>query len=368
MHTNQQQKIISMLNAQHSSQSEKSADHQRQIMSRLSSASLEVIARQKGLQHLARQNCRQGSCIGKKVALVTHTSKTQHEQTRACISALTSEIKQLKVSLGLDSEQLTRYDRNIIFFGERSDMILAYLLPLQNDLEYALESLKNDHNQEISVSHAQWLQTEFRRLIASAAQESASRFPDSTARSIDLWSYPLESDSLSKMEIERKRKLSATGHQEDNRLTKRSAVIPRSYVRSSNQVWSMSTPSGDVHLSIPPAHTASNQDQAGVEVGLSCMITQNRSTFAINARFCRVSSEVSQPKVHTQLSVFTKVTDVSDIYWRLFERGTIAEIDFAYRNGTISPFHVDEEGSNYYFRVCTFLIPLPKTFRSADLD
>jgi hypothetical protein len=359
MHTNQQQKIISTLNAQHSSQSKQSAMHQQQIMSRLSSASLEVIARQKELRRLAKQNRHQSSSVGKSVAFATQTSLKQHEQTRASISTLISEIKQLKVSLGLESAQPTQYDRNIFFYGEHSNMIMAYLLPLQSDLEYALESLMNDHSQEISVSHVQWLQTEFRRLIASAAQESATRYPGSTARSTDQWSYPLEPDSSSQIYVERNLKRSAPCHQENNQPKRRGAIVPQSSVRPANQLWSVETPSGSIHLSIPPAKSARTHDQIGEQVCLSCMITQNRSTFAVNTQFRRVSNETSQPKVHTQLSVFTRVEDVSDVYMRLFDRGTITEIDFAYRNGTISPFHVDDVGSNYYFRVRTICLLLP---------
>jgi hypothetical protein len=86
------------------------------------------------------------------------------------------------------------------------------------------------------------------------------------------------------------------------------------------------------------------------------MITQNRSTFAVNARFRRVSDGTSQPNVQTQLSVFNKVEGLDDVYWQLFHHGTIAEIDFAYRHGTISPFHVDNQGFNYYFNVCNSII------------
>jgi hypothetical protein len=357
MHTNQERKIVSTLKAQHSSQSKQNADANRKLLSRLSSASLEVIARQKELRRLAKQNSRHNLTVDKRVELSTQTATRQHENTKESISILTSEIMQLRKSLGIRAPQPIQYHRNILFFGEHRDMIMAYLLPLQSDLDVALESLIVDHGQEISVDHVHWLQMEFRRLIASAAQESATRFPESTATSIDEWCYPLESNSSSsKMSVEQQLQRPYSGHQEESLHANRTAVMPRSHVTSSNQMWSTNTPSGDVYISLPPAQSAGGHDQTGTEVGLSCMITQNRSTFAVNARFRRVSDGTSQPKVQTQLSVFNRVEGVYDVYWQLFRRGTIAEIDFAYRNGTISPFHVDEQGSNYYFNVCNSVI------------
>ncbi|RYN57529.1 hypothetical protein AA0118_g7653 [Alternaria tenuissima] len=352
IHTNEEQKIVSTLKAQHSSQSKQNADANRKLLSRLSSASLEVIARQKELRRLAKQNSRHNLTVDKRVELSTQTATRQHENTKESISILTSEIMQLRKSLGIRAPQPIQYHRNILFFGEHRDMIIAYLLPLQSDLDVAIESLIVDHGQEISVNHVHWLQMEFRRLIASAAQESATRFPESTATPIDEWHYPIElNSSSSKIGVEQQLKRPHSGHQDESLDTKRRAVMPRSHISSSNQMWSTNTPSGDIHISIPPARSDGGHDQTGTEVGLSCMITQNRSTFAVNARFRRVLDGTSQPNVQTQLSVFNKVEGLDDVYWQLFHHGTIAEIDFAYRHGTISPFHVDNQGFNYYFNV-----------------
>jgi hypothetical protein len=389
MHTNQQQKILTTLNAQNNTQSREGAARQHQIMTRLSYASHEVIAQQKQLRRLAKQNLHQGSSLTEKVVLAAHKSTYQHSQTRASIATLTSEIKQIKVSLGLEPVHSTQRnhayqsrgqrDRGILFFGEHSDMIMAYLLPLQMDLESALERLVNDHSHEISVGHVHWLQSEFRRLIASAAQESATRFQGSTASSIDQWSYVTKSKQGSDILAEvsgkvrpssgspsklysAKRKAPTILPGEDSKarrsgtpnrmqLQKKRAMVPRAYPRSSNHTWSMETPSGHIHFSLPPPDFADGQPRVVDEVGLSCMITQNRSTFAVNAQFRRVPSQTSEPEVHTQLSVFNTVENMSGVYRHLFDSGSIAAIDFAYRDGTISPFHVDGTGSNYYFQV-----------------
>ncbi|CAN9410573.1 unnamed protein product [Alternaria alternata] len=281
----------------------------------------------------------------------------------SAIKALNRELQSLKgmtakfrgsktwsrVKYVLNNAKVDKAIRNL----ESNKLLLsAYLLPLQSDLDVAIESLIVDHGQEISVNHVHWLQMEFRRLIASAAQESATRFPESTATPIDEWHYPIElNSSSSKIGVEQQLKRPHSGHQDESLDTKRRAVMPRSHISSSNQMWSTNTPSGDIHISIPPARSDGGHDQTGTEVGLSCMITQNRSTFAVNARFRRVSDGTSQPNVQTQLSVFNKVEGLDDVYWQLFHHGTIAEIDFAYRHGTISPFHVDNQGFNYYFNV-----------------
>jgi hypothetical protein len=389
IHTNEQQKILTTLNAQSNTQSREGAARQRQIMTRLSCASHEVIAQQKQLRHLAKQNLHQGSSLTARVALAAQNSTYQHSQTEASIATLTSEIKQLKVSLGLEPmhsiygnhthQHRGQQDRGILFFGEHSEMIMAYLLPLQFDLESTLERLVNDHSHEISVAHVHWLQSEFRRLIASAAQESAGRFQGSTASSIDQWSYVTKSNQgsgifpevsgkvHSSLEPPRKlysakrkapsilsgesSKVRRSGAPDRVQLQKKRAVAPRAYSRNSNHTWSMETPSGHIHFSLPPPDFAHSQPRVADEVGLSCMVTQNRSTFAVNAQFRHVPGQTSEPEVQTRLSVFNTVENMSEVYRHLFGKGSISAIDFAYRDGTISPFHVDGTGSNYYFQV-----------------
>lgn len=349
LQSNQERSLRSVLDTQHGIQRKESASHQQAMISRLSSAGLEVIAHQKEMRRLAKQNCRYGSSLKKDMARSIKLSAKQHDQTKETISVLTSEIKQLRVSMGLGPSAEISYDRNILFFGQHSGMIMAYLLPLQNDLDEALENLMNRHSRDFSVDHAYWLQREFRRLVASAAQENATRFSESTARSIDQWSYPVQANNKTDLISGQKRKTSDLWHDSGRLSSKKPATMTRqSRIRHSNQLWSLETPSGTVHISLPPARPGQEEVGNGSEAGLSWTITQNRSAFAVNAHFRYLADK---PKVQTQLSVFTRVENVSMLYWRLFNTGTISEIDFAYRNGTISPFHVDDTGSNYYLEV-----------------
>ena len=81
-------------------------------------------------------------------------------------------------------------------------------------------------------------------------------------------------------------------------------------------------------------------------------------SLVVHARFLRNLSYASQPRLYAQLNAFTQVTYAGQYgaYLELLKLGTVAEIDNALREGTISPFHVDEYGDSSCLYVSTFLL------------
>jgi hypothetical protein len=72
----------------------------------------------------------------------------------------------------------------------------------------------------------------------------------------------------------------------------------------------------------------------------------------VQARFWRELCYASRPRIHAQLNAFVQVDiNVESIYGRLFEDGSLAEIDEALRTGTISPFHLNQTDTN----LCLFV-------------
>lgn len=78
----------------------------------------------------------------------------------------------------------------------------------------------------------------------------------------------------------------------------------------------------------------------------------------VQARFLRDLSYASQPRLHAQLNIFTQVKneDCMRNHHEIFAFGTMAEIDDALREGTISPFLVDDNGHNLCLFVSTLLL------------
>jgi len=230
---------------------------------------------------------------------------------------------------------------------------MNYLLPLQDDLDHAIDYLISHHTQEISTRHAERLRSEFAHLVDSATQEKAARHPGSTATSIDQWSYPGNAIEALINQPEREAVGPSQPSSTNCGTVEITATRPRKPQKSRNRTWEVQTDSGVLRISLPHAQQSSRGPNDVDEVGVSYTLVQNRSSLLIDARFLRELCYVSQPRVHAQLYVFTQVCyqDIIFIYNELFEHGTLAEIDDALRAGTISPFHVDEEGDN----MCLFV-------------
>jgi hypothetical protein len=92
---------------------------------------------------------------------------------------------------------------------------------------------------------------------------------------------------------------------------------------------------------------AGEEPQDTAEVGISYTVMQNRLSVRVEACFLRHLLYAGKASICAQLNVFTLVGENVELYYDgLFENASLAELDNALRQGTISPFHIDEYGDN----------------------
>jgi hypothetical protein len=338
------QAIISTLHANHSSN--------QQALVSIHRTQADTLNNQHASRHIATRTQKQTSLILRTVNRADERAIAASTRTAASLNTITADLKQL-LSLNDNSARIQRSGREITFLGDHQDMIMAYLSPLQHDIQSAIKSLILQHGEDISSDSGEWLVSEFKQLVGSAAQETAAQYTDSTAKPFDQWFYP---DDVVGYRRPKKRKGTAyrspdmyDAHKNDGHT--RSDLWSRKRSKQSNRTWSISMPSGDVVVSLPTYRDPRDLE----EVSLRCNLTQNNSTIEIHARFRRSMASASEPTICAQLHVFTEVKFEPD--WdNLFEYGEVSELDSALRNGTISPFFVNDYGDNVCLYVSSFYL------------
>jgi hypothetical protein len=302
----------------------------------------DVLSRHDASLHVAIRTHRQTSSILKTVNHVGARAAHQSRRIADTLDSLVSEVKQFQ-GIRSDTVRAKQSGREVFFLGERQDQIMAYLLPLKDNLNIAINQIIAKHGRDISIGHAEWLRVEFERLVDSAIQEKAAQYPGSTATPIDQWSYPEDTVGyLKRMENTKKpcpRRDSFDLHSHDNH-----DYSNRHSPKSSKQTmstWSFSAPPVNIKLFLP-----THQDPQGMEeVGLCYSFTQNNQSLEIRARFIRDMAYGIRLPVCTHLNVFTKVK-VSSHVEDLLESGSVYEFSNALQEGTISPYFLDEHGDN----------------------
>jgi hypothetical protein len=338
------QAITSTLHANYSSN--------QQALVSIHRTQADALNNQHASRHIATRTQKQTSLILRTVNRADERAIAASTRTAASLNTITADLKQL-LSLNDNSARIQRSGREITFLGDHQDMIMAYLSPLQHDIQSAIKSLILQHGEDISSDSGEWLVSEFKQLVGSAAQETAAQYTDSTAKPFDQWFYP---DDVVGYRRPKKRKGTAyrspdmyDAHKNDGHT--RSDLWSRKRSKQSNRTWSISMPSGDVVVSLPTYRDPRDLE----EVSLRCNLTQNNSTIEIHARFRRSMASASEPTICAQLHVFTEVKFEPD--WdNLFEYGEVSELDSALRNGTISPFFVNGYGDNVCLYVSSFYL------------
>jgi hypothetical protein len=259
----------------------------------------------------------------------------------------------VKQSLLLDHcvGQAEESDRQVFFLGERQDHIMAYLIPFQDDIEFAIDYINSQYPEEVSKSDAEWLRSEFGHLISSSSQEKASQYPTSTATPLDRWSYPEDTVEYLKR-TQRQYKVRGAQARSLAFDHDRPQWVSQKRTTNAQRVCSVSTESGQINVSVPNRQKSTKTPWGLNDVGLCYMATQNRSTVQVRARFLQNLHQTSQPKTFVQLNISVLV-DVKTwlVCLDLMKKGTLPEIDEALRKGAISPFHMNTDGDNILLRV-----------------
>ncbi|KAF1842839.1 uncharacterized protein K460DRAFT_134979 [Cucurbitaria berberidis CBS 394.84] len=309
---------------------------------------------------LSRQAClvRSSTHIHKQTANISRNlTETQrivtkeHQKTREILSADFENIISNKIE-ALSKPSAKRYktafspNRDIHFFGERRDMIMAYLLLVKSHIEAIIQHIMAHAGGELSLQDIARLQYEFEHLIASAAQEEAASHFASTSTSLDQWFY---SEDIARSSDRARKRTSKSPNDGTNAASVKEEAYTYLHahrrLESTQQSFSHDTPFGNLRIHVPRQAGTPKVRQVSDEVGFSFTCGIGQSIHAISARFLRDLSNGRSPKLYTQLNVFT-VSESDERYNDLFATGTIEEIDAALRQGVISPYHINREGRN----------------------
>jgi hypothetical protein len=362
------QALAAKINTQHQAMLVLHSDHHKALTSKLNNNQRDLLSNQvKHDRNLSATRRTQVDILHRQEKSMKVATRTQHETSRilrsmnrastradqattkniVVLNDLAADFKQL-VSLNDGSLLLKQSCRDISFLGEHQDRIMAYLLPFQDDLDFAIDVLISQHGHAISISDAEFLRSELQHLVDSATQEKALQHPNSTAKSFDQWSYPGNAVGFLKNSLkDRKARGSLRSSNSHEKSSAKHIARPENRWKQSSQTYTIHTYSGPVHITIPRSRAAGEDPQDTTEVGISYTVTQNRSSVQVNAHFLRHLAYAGEARICAQLNVFTLVEEsVSSRYMSLFENLSLAELDSALRRGTISSFHIDGSGNN----------------------
>jgi translation initiation factor 1 (eIF-1/SUI1) len=350
-YTNQQRVLTSKFDAQESMHIA-NHDKQQRAIADLHCSQTTMVSRQDTSICIAKRTQKQTTAIIRTLHRADARATESSKKTMANLDDLAADMKQL-LSMHGAAGRRPQSDREISFFGEHRDKIMQYLLPFEDELDDAIDSLISMGGEDISTSHAEWLRAELHRMIDSAMQEKAIQHPSSTATSIDEWSYAEDTVGFLK-DRPRKRKATRpvfptlpTGKGVSERTER-----PRKKQKRSTQEWTVPTSCGDLHISLPHLKRRNHGKEDVEEVALSYTTVLGRSTVKVEARFWRELYYASRPRIHAQLNAFIQVdVSVAETCERLFKNGSLAEFDEALRTGTISPFHL----SATHINLCLFV-------------
>jgi hypothetical protein len=303
--------------------------------------------------------------ISKQTSCVQRTMHHAHAKASESSNKITTSLDKLETDVkqilynSCSSSSVNQSRRDIFFLGENQDKIVARLLYLEQDVYGAIDHLISRHGSCILVRHAEWLRSEYRHLVGSAAQEQALRYPNSTARPFDRWFYHEDTvglrnntrDFTTPSSRDATTPISSKTCASNKEDSQRQVGWPKTRRNQSNRLYSIPTSSGYMQISMPATKYSSEDSQSSQEVGFSVNVVQNGSTVQVHARFLRYLTSAFQPRIYAQLNVSTVIVKNSEIHSNLFRIGSLAEIDIAIRDGTISPFHVDIYGDN----VCSYV-------------
>jgi translation initiation factor 1 (eIF-1/SUI1) len=186
-HTDQQRVLTSKFDAQESMHIA-NHDKQQRAIADLHCSQTTMVSRQDTSICIAKRTQKQTTAIIRTLHRADTRATENSKKTMANLDDIAADMKQL-LSMHGAAGQRPQSDREISFLGEHADKIMQYLLPFEDELDDAIDSLISMGGKDISTSHAEWLRLEMHRMIDSAAQEKALQHPSSTATSIDEWSY-----------------------------------------------------------------------------------------------------------------------------------------------------------------------------------
>jgi hypothetical protein len=305
-----------------------------------------MLARQTSLARTSTCIFRRTTQVSRVVTKAHQENISEHQKTRVVLSAKLEDIISAEMAKLRTTVARSMSDRDIFFFGQRRDMIMAYLMLVKPQLAVVVQYLLSQDNGDLRERHIAWLQSEFDNLMASAAQEEASKYAQSTATPLDQWYYSEDivrhQERLAGPTIEDSTSTNGTARV----TTKPLAKFASSQASNRTQeTFAHNTTFGSLRVHVPRRNSRLKANQSIDDVGLTFTCGIGESIHVINARFYHNVTQAAGPKLCAQLNVFT-ILECEAHYDNLFAHATAEGIDNALRRGLISPYHVNREGRN----------------------
>jgi hypothetical protein len=330
-------------------------DTNRNLLKSSRRTQAKVLARQTSLAHTSTCILRRTAQVSKVVTKSHQENISEHQKTRVVLSAKLEDIISAEMAKLRTTVARSMFDREVFFFGQRRDMIMAYLLLVKPQLAVVVQHLLSRDNGDLRERHIAWLQSEFDNLMASAAQEEASRYSRSTATPLDQWYYSEEivrhQERLAEPKIEHSTSTNGTTRVTTKPLTK---FASSQASNCTQETFAHSTTFGSLRVQVPRRNSRLKANRLIDDVGLTFTCGIGESTHVINARFYRNVTQAAGPKLCAQLNVFT-IVECEAHYDDLFAHATAEGIDNALRRGLISPYHINREGRNLCLYVSLYM-------------
>lgn len=298
----------------------------------------------KHLSHASSISCQEHHRTRQQI---THAHRAHARK----IDVLGSKIDDMHLKLSKQAAVRKMNGREIFFVGEKLESVFAQLLLIADTVREAVLHGVSQQIEGISPDQLYWLQAEYDNLVSSATQELAALSYGSTATSFDSWYDSGFAAHTSNTSI-RKRVYYNESFRDvvmapstnvddiDQDITrKRKKRYPTSFSHDGvlgKLVFIFSTIRDRLD------NTGDSED-----VRLFFMPSAGFCKINVSARFVKEVNRRCEPKFYTQLNTFTIIQD-KDKHWELMCNGTVEEVDAAFREGDISPYHLYHEDNDIY--------------------
>jgi len=320
------------------------------------------LERQKKIIARTSERLKQTTIIQRDLSNIRQSSRGEHRKTREQIDTLSAKIDSIQIAAPSATVARRSKGRDIFFVGECQESVLTPLLLLRNVLRGAVLDLVSQHTETVLEERLYWLQAEYENLVSSATQEVAALSQGSTATSFDNWCDNRWAAQSSKIGSPAEH-LWPERHLKAGRVERHTISADqkpsRQQVARTSFTYSFDIDAGRLHLTLSRSNPHEQNTDDPDEVGFFFRPSPTVCTTAVSARFVKVLDRFLEPRFYTQLNAFSIAPKgFPSRYEDLFVQGTVKDIDLAIRNGTISPYHI-EEATKMHLPIVVSSIALP---------
>ncbi|KAF2474987.1 uncharacterized protein BDR25DRAFT_255524, partial [Lindgomyces ingoldianus] len=316
-----------------------------------------MLGEQENIRLQSTQQLKKIGLIRKDQLKASRIDQMEHAKTRGIITEghrkvmnAISKLQDSRTTLSKAPIIARKTNREIYFIGERRESILTPLLLMKDHVRWAVLHVASCHAERISPKHLFWLRSEFDSLISSATQEAAAICPGSTAMPFDQWNYSTGSTPFSDTGVPLGAPISRDDFEDEGHS--RATIIGhhgtahRRRFRFDHQVFSSSSPAGQLHMTVPLISNVPNVTYNMDEARLSFIPSIGICSTSIDARFVKSMNYGPEPRLYVQLNAFRLVEDLG-LHRTLFCNGTLEEIDAAFRSGIYAARYIRPEVLQY---------------------